>query len=255
MPPGLDHLVQLQAVDLRLIDLRDRLAQFPARIAEVNARVEAARGQIAAAREAHVGSLKDRKKYELDVDQWKERAQKYKTQSFEVKTNEAYRALQHEIQNAEGEVGKAEDRLLERMVSGEEYERQMKAAERALAETDAAAAAERREIEAEQAATQKELEAAEAERAEAAAGVPEDLLDQYQRIARAAQGHRRRRSLQAELRAVRRDDPAARDSSHGPGRHAGNLPLRDLHAHSLSPEIIRRRRCGRGHRRRACTEV
>ena len=188
MPPGLEHLVRLQAVDLRLIDLRERLSQFPARIAEVNARVEAARGQIAAAREAHVGSLKDRKKYEIDVDQWKERAQKYRTQSFEVKTNEAYRALQHEIQNAEGEVGKAEDRLLERMVSGEEYERQVKAAERALAETDTAAAGERRELEAEQAATQKELEAAEAERAEAAAGVPEDLLEQYHHVARRRNG-------------------------------------------------------------------
>jgi len=183
MPPALDHLVQLQAVDLRLIGLRERISHFPARIAESNARVEAARGQIAAAREAHIGALKDRKKYELDVEQWKEKAAKYRNQSFEVKTNEAYRALQHEIQNAEGEMAKAEDRLLERMVSGEQYERDIKAAERSLAETEVAAAAERREIEAEQAAAQKELEAAEAERVEAAAGVPEDLLDQYYRIA------------------------------------------------------------------------
>jgi len=188
MPPGLEHLVRLQAVDLRLIDLRDRLVQFPTRITEVNARVEVARGQVATAREAHVASLRDRKKYEIDVEQWKERARKYKNQSFDVKTNEAYRALQHEIQNAEGEIGRAEDRLLERMVSGEEYERQVKAAERALAETEAAATAERRELEAEQASTEKELEAAEAERAEAAAGVPEDLLQQYHHVARRHNG-------------------------------------------------------------------
>jgi uncharacterized protein len=183
MPPALDHLVQLQAVDLRLIGLRERLSHFPARLAEVSARVDAARGQIAAAREAHTGSLKDRKRYELDVEQWREKAQKYRTQSFEVKTNEAYRALQHEIQNAEAEMAKAEDRLLERMVSGEQYERDIKIAERTLAETEVAATAERREIEAEQAAARKELEAAETERVEAAAGVPEDLLDQYYRIA------------------------------------------------------------------------
>jgi len=188
MPPGLDHLVQLQAADLRLIGLRERLSHFPTRIAEANARVEAARVQVTAAREAHVAALKDRKRYELDVEQWKEKAKKYRSQSFEVKTNEAYRALQHETQNAEAEMAKAEDRLLERMVSGEEYEHQIKAAERALAGTEAAVAAERREIEAEQAAAQKELEAAEAERAEAAAGVPEDLLDQYQRIAARRKG-------------------------------------------------------------------
>ncbi|MGO9641550.1 MAG: zinc ribbon domain-containing protein [Candidatus Acidiferrales bacterium] len=188
MVPGLKHLVRLQAVDLRLAGLRDRLSRFPARIAEASARVETIRGQLAAAREALVGSLKDRKKYELDVEQWKERARKYKDQSYEVKTNEAYRALQHEIQNAEGEVEKAEDRLLERMVAGEEYERQVKTAERALAEAETAAGAERRKIAAEQAATQEELEAAEAERAEAAAGVPEELLELYYRIAKRRNG-------------------------------------------------------------------
>jgi len=188
MSSGLNHLVQLQAADLRLIGLRDRLMSFPARIAESNSRVEAARAHLAASRETLVNSLKDRKKYELDVEQWKERAKKYRDQSFEVKTNEAYRALQHEIQNAQAEIEKAEDRLLDRMVAGEEYERQVKAAERALAEAETASTVERREIEAEQGALQKKVEAAEAERAEAAAGVPEDLLDQYRRIASRRKG-------------------------------------------------------------------
>jgi len=49
---------------------------------------------------------------------------------FRSKTNESYKALLHEIANAEDEVAKAEDRLLDRMVAGEEYERQVKAAER-----------------------------------------------------------------------------------------------------------------------------
>src|SRR3984893_832218 len=139
MHPHLKYLIELQAVDLRLIEIRERLSRFPKRLAEVEARVTAARQQIATAKEALTSSLKDRKTYEMDVEQWKERAKKYRGQSSEVKSNEAYKALLHEIANAEDEVAKAEDRLLDRMVSGEEYDHQLKAAEVALKGAEASA--------------------------------------------------------------------------------------------------------------------
>src|SRR5712692_10379444 len=188
MHPNIKHLIELQTVDLRLNELRARLAGFPERLAELDARVEAARKQLATSRESLTTSLKDRKKYELDVEQWKEKARKYRDQSYEVKTNEAYKALQHEIQNAEAEMAQAEDRLLERMVAGEEYERQVKAAERALKDIEAAAQADRKVTETEQAAAQQELEKDLAGRAQALAGVSEDLVDHYQRIARKHNG-------------------------------------------------------------------
>ncbi len=188
MHPSIKHLIALQAIDLRLNELRALLAGFPQRLAEVEARVEAARRQLAASRESLTTSLKDRKKYDLDVEQWKGKARKYKDQTYEVKTNEAYKALQHEIQNAEAEIAKAEDRLLERMVAGEEYERQVKAGERALREAEVAAQSERQAIESERIAAQKEFDVGIAERQQALATVPEDLLDHYQRIARRHHG-------------------------------------------------------------------
>jgi uncharacterized protein len=184
MHPHLKALIELQAVDLRLIGIRERLARFPKRLAEVEAGVTSAKRQVAAAKEAHTTGLKERKTFEMDVEQWKERAKKYRNQSAEVKTNEAYKALLHEIQNAEDEVARAEDRLLERMVSGEEYDRQVKAAEAAVKEIEAAAGKERHSIQAEYNAAQKELAAAEAVRAAAIAAVPEDLVDHYERIAK-----------------------------------------------------------------------
>jgi len=184
MHPHLKYLIELQAVDLRLIEIRERMSRFPKRLAELEGRVNAARQQITTAKDALTGSLKERKTYEMDVEQWKERAKKYRNQSGEVKTNEAYKALQHEIQNAENEVAKAEDRLLDRMVAGEEYERQLKAAEATVKQVEAAANVERQKIQAEYNATQKELTAAEAVRAGAVAAVPEDLVDHYERIAK-----------------------------------------------------------------------
>jgi len=184
MHPHLKSLIELQAVDFRLIGIRERLARFPKSLMEVEARVTAARQQVTAAKEALLTGQKERKTYEMDVEQWKERAKKYRNQSGEVKTNEAYKALLHEIQNAENEVAKAEDRLLERMVSGEEYDRQVKAAEAAVKEVEAVANKERQAIQAEYNAAQKELSAAEATRAAAIAAVPEDLVDHYERIAK-----------------------------------------------------------------------
>jgi uncharacterized protein len=184
MHPHLKYLIELQAVDFGLIEIRERLSRFPKQLAELEGRVTAARQQITTAKESLLSSVKDRKTFEMDVEQWKERAKKYRNQTSEVKTNEAYKALLHEIANAEDEVAKAEDRLLDRMVAGEDYERQVKSAEASVKEIEAAANTERHKIQADYNAAQKELHAAEASRAAAVAAVPEDLVDHYERIAK-----------------------------------------------------------------------
>ncbi|MBI3663567.1 MAG: hypothetical protein HY234_11040 [Acidobacteria bacterium] len=183
MHPHVRHLVELQAVDIRLNEVLARLATFPKHLVEVNARVEAARSQLAHAKDALTKSLKDRKTYEMDVDQWKEKVRKYKDQTGAVKSNEAFRALRLEIEMAEKEIAAAEDRLLERMVAGEDFVRQVKAAEKAIAEIEAAAKVEQQAISAEYSTAEKIRVALEAERQKAASAVPEDLLDIYLKLA------------------------------------------------------------------------
>ncbi len=139
MHPAIPHLIELQRVDHLIAALRAELEAFPKRIREADAKLSGARAAVAAAKEAHVNSQKERKKFELDVEQWKDRARKYRDQSGAVKTNEAYKALQHEITNAEAEAAKAEDRQLEIMVAGEEAERRVKIAEARLKEAELAA--------------------------------------------------------------------------------------------------------------------
>src|SRR6267378_2680398 len=103
MHPDIKHLIELQVIDLRLNELRALVASFPKRLAEIDARAATARQQLATVKETLITSLKDRKRYELDVEQWKDKLRKYKDQTAAVKTNEAYKALQHEIANAERE--------------------------------------------------------------------------------------------------------------------------------------------------------
>ena len=173
---------------MRLSDVRAHLARFPKKLAETVARVAAAKADVDATKASQLTAIKDRKKYELDVEQWKDRVRKYKDQTSQVKTNEAYRALQHEIQMAEDEIAKAEDRLLEQMVAGEEYDRRIKASEKTLKEVEAVAATERAKIEAEKAKAEKEQAQLNSEREAAIAEIPENLLDHYTRIAKKHNG-------------------------------------------------------------------
>jgi len=173
---------------MRLITVRTRLAKFPKKLADIDATVAAAKADLDASKAAQLATTKDRKKYELDVEQWKDKVRKYKDQGSQVKTNEAYRALQHEVQMAEDEISKAEDRLLEQMVAAEEYDRRIKASEKTLKEVEEVARGERSRIEAEKAAAEKELAEFTSERSQAMAGIPENLIDHYDRIVKKHNG-------------------------------------------------------------------
>ncbi|HEX8827601.1 MAG TPA: hypothetical protein VF778_05770, partial [Xanthobacteraceae bacterium] len=126
----------------------------------------------------------ERKKFEFAGQEWKDRVRKYRDQSSAVKTNDAYRALQHEIANAEAEIAKAEDRQLEVMMRAEEAERLLKLAESRLKEAEQSLAAEKKASDAKAAEIGKQLEALNAEREKIIAPVPEDLRDLYGRIAK-----------------------------------------------------------------------
>jgi predicted nucleic acid-binding Zn-ribbon protein len=185
---NLQNLLDLQNVDIRLTDVRARLARFPKKIADSDARIAAAKASIDTSKASQFANVKDRKKYELDVESWKDRVRKYRDQTSQIKTNEAYRALQHEVQLAEQEIAKAEDRLLEQMVASEEYDRRIKAAEAALKEVEQVEGVLRSTAEAERAVAEKELADGEAERGRAIAEIPENLLDHYERIVKKHHG-------------------------------------------------------------------
>jgi uncharacterized protein len=188
MHPAIPHLIELQRVDQRIAALRAELESFPKRISETDSKLTGARAEVVGAKEAQTKIVAERKKFEFEVQQWKDRARKYRDQSAAVKTNEAYKALQHEIANAEGEVSKAEDRQLDVMMAAEEVERRVKNTESRLKEAEQAAAVERKQIETQGIEKKKQLEAALAEREKIIAPVPEDLCELYARISKRHNG-------------------------------------------------------------------
>lgn len=181
-------MIELQRVDLLIAGLRAELDAFPKRVRDADAKLNGARAAVTVAKDGLAKIQKDRKKLDLDVQQWRDRAQKYRDQSSAVKTNEAYKALQHEIANAEAEVAKAEDAELEVMMAAEEVEKRIRHAEANLREDEQAVAKEKREIEALQGEKKKKLEGLLAEREKALAPIPADLLELYERIAKRHHG-------------------------------------------------------------------
>jgi uncharacterized protein len=188
MHPAIPHLIELQRVDHQIAALRAELETFPKRIRDAEARLSGARAEVVAAKQVHTQGATERKKLEFDVQQWKDRARKYRDQSGAVKTNESFKALQHEIANAEAEVAKAEDRQLEVMMAGEELERRVKLTESRLKEAEQAVAGERKEIQGQGAEKKKQLDAALDARERVIAPVPDDLRELYARIAKRHNG-------------------------------------------------------------------
>jgi predicted nucleic acid-binding Zn-ribbon protein len=188
MHSAIPRLIELQRVDHLIAAVRTEIETFPKRIREADAKLSGARAALATAKEGMIKSQAERKKFEFDVQQWKDRAKKYRDQSGAVKTNEAYKALQHEIANAEAEVAKAEDAQLNVMMAGEEAERRVKHAEANLKEDETAVAKERKEIESQQAEKKKQLDSLLADRERALAPIPEDLRELYARIAKRHHG-------------------------------------------------------------------
>ncbi len=184
MLPDLERLIELQQVDLRLQELTLQLELFPQRRAETEQELTRARQTLDAARQRHSESLKARKKLELDVKQVEEKISKHKSQIYELKSNEAYRALQEEIRTEEEERGKLEDQELEVMLAAEELEKEVKSAEAELARVEQQVKAALRDFDEEQAACEKEAAELGGQREGLSSQVAEDTLTMYDRIAR-----------------------------------------------------------------------
>jgi uncharacterized protein len=121
--------LRLQALDRNIASLENEIATLPKHIAEIERRLESHSRRLEADRAALSANQRERKKLEGDVQVQEQKISKLKTQMLEAKTNEQYRAFQNEIAYAEGEIRKAEDKVLELMEQSERLEKNVKAAE------------------------------------------------------------------------------------------------------------------------------
>jgi predicted nucleic acid-binding Zn-ribbon protein len=186
--PAIPLLLELQKTDNEIAALRANLEAAPKRIRENDAKLNGARAAVTAAKEALTQLVTTRKKSEFEVAEWREKAKKFRAQTSAVKTNEAYKALLHEIANAETEIAKAEDAQLDQMMAVEEAEKNVKSAEAVLRDSEQNITAERKEIENRAREVNRKMLADIAVRDRLAAQVPEEVLSVYTRAAKRHHG-------------------------------------------------------------------
>jgi uncharacterized protein len=182
MSPEIEHLIALQHADAEIQRLKAEIAEFPKRVAAIEQKLAGTKAGLEKARAAVKTDEAAKRKFETAISDLRTKISKYRDQSLDVKTNEQYKALLHEIQFAEQEIGANEDKILELMVNAEVREKEVKAAEAELkAET---AEIEREKISARERTAQDEKELAEwnAKRNGARDAVDPDLVRHYDRV-------------------------------------------------------------------------
>ena len=184
MLPDIDKLLELQIADKEIRKLQDEVAALPKRVAVIEQKLAGTKAHLEKARTAAKGDETNRKKFEAAIKDLQGKISKYRDQSLDVKTNEQYKAILHEIQFAEQEIRLNEDRILEVMVNVEAREKDVKAAEAELKAETAEIEKEKEDARKVAAEDQKKLSEWNAKRDALRHGISEDILRQYERVAK-----------------------------------------------------------------------
>jgi predicted nucleic acid-binding Zn-ribbon protein len=132
MHPDTHLVIQLQSLDHKIVALEKEVATLPKHIATIEKALESHNRKLEADRAALAANQKDRKRLEGEIQVHEQKISKFKEQMLGAKTNEQYKAFQHEIEYIQKEIRKAEDRILELMTESEPLDANVKKAEVAL---------------------------------------------------------------------------------------------------------------------------
>ena len=182
MNSDLQKLIDLQEVDARIAALKAEVAALPQQVAQIEAKLAGSKAQLEVAQAGLKADEIARRKHESDIKDQQEKISRYRDQSLKVKTNDEYRALNHEIQFAESEIQKLEDKVLEIMVATDARKEAIKQAEIALKADTAANEKEKDHARAQTAEDERQLAELSATRKELRSGVAEETLTHYDRV-------------------------------------------------------------------------
>jgi predicted nucleic acid-binding Zn-ribbon protein len=182
MLPDLKSAIRLQDLDHRITELTREIATLPKHIAEIEKKLDTHQRRLEADRAALLANQKDRKKFEGENQVQDQKISKLRGQMLDAKTNEQYRAFQHEIEYCEAEIRKGEDRILELMSESERLEKNVRTAEAALKEEKAQVEQEKNHARERTAADKKALDELQGERKNVVASMNPNLYRRYEKI-------------------------------------------------------------------------
>jgi predicted nucleic acid-binding Zn-ribbon protein len=182
MLPEIESLRELQALDQRIAELTREISYLPKHIAEIESRLDSHRRKLEADRAALTANQKERRQLEDDIKVIEQKMTHLRDQMSEAKTNEQYRAFQHEIDYGQSEIRKLEDRILDRMAEAETLDQNVKSAEASLKQESQEVEKEKKEAEARTNADRAELTEMQQRRKAATQGITSGSISIYERV-------------------------------------------------------------------------
>jgi uncharacterized protein len=182
MHPDIHLVIQLQTLDQKITGLEKEIASLPKQLGALEKTLESHIRKLEADQAALAANQKERKKLDGDIQVHQQKISKLRDQMLGAKTNEQYRAFQHEIEYIEKEIRGAEDRILELMTESEPLDAAVKRAQAALNDEKRVVEGEKTRTRERTAQDRAEMEHARREREETAKKVPAPTMNTYTRI-------------------------------------------------------------------------
>ncbi len=179
---------KLQDLDIRIAELEAEIAILPKHIAEIERTLESHKRRLEMDQSALSGNQKERRRLEDEIKVHEQKMSKLKDQMMSAKTNEQYRAFQHEIDFCQNEIRKYEDRILDLMSESEPLEQNVKKAEASLRDEAVQVESEKEAARERTASIQKQAAELKQARSIAASGLRQDYMGVYERLRRRSNG-------------------------------------------------------------------
>lgn len=151
MHPDLATVKELQEVDRTIADLTSRIDAIPSQIKKIEDQLNAFLHNHEEHKNRLAANQKERRDLDAEIQMIRSKISKHRDQLYEVKTNEAYRTMLHEIEGEETKIRGIEDQVLEKMVEADQLDRLVREAAARLEGEKQRVAAEKKQLEAERA--------------------------------------------------------------------------------------------------------
>lgn len=178
----IEELLVIQERDRKLAGLIQESRDIPLRKKELDGRLDAHRCSLEQAGNDLKKTMTDVKETEGEIELIGGRIRKYKEQQFQIKSNDEYRALEHEIEKATGEISLLEDKELLLMGQVEEVKKRTEEIRQGMGADEERVAQDVLKLDERAVYLNGELDGLNRERSALAEKIPVDILRKYERI-------------------------------------------------------------------------
>ena len=183
MHPEIEKLLRLQEIELQIRHYADRIELLPKQLAALEVKLNSTLQSLETNKQNIAKAAADKKKLEGDVQDLEQKNSKYRGQLTDVKTNDQYKALLHEIDFNETQVKKIEDDILDLMERDEQLRKEAQDIQQQLQKEKALIESEKKAAEAEVAKDKAIWADLQSQRGSLVQSIEPKLLSSYNQIA------------------------------------------------------------------------